>query len=345
MLVPRGQRQVGNYYPRNSYYSAAGAAGGASLAYGAAKKAYQWYSQRPSYPKKKRGPRRPYRKNVPVAKKQRTLKNQVKELTRISKADTATHIHRKRNMYRLLSSVGTKEHLGFTLNGTTSIEEALANLQYYDPATPGTLVTAAGATGTYSRQYYFKRMSNTATFRNNYQVPVSVQVLFMTPKSDTGISVLTAFESGIDDIPSTPANNSPLVYASDSPQLNDLWRTIKSTKRVLQPGEQFTFSHSWKPIMYNPSTTDNHNLQYQSAINGGMALVFVEGLVGHDTSLDQQNTTAAGVDIMLVNSYEIQYQGGADIHNVFIDDNGDTPTNGLVVSSWPVADNIGYSVA
>ena len=65
----------------------------------------------------------------------------------------------------------------------------------------------------------------------------------------------------------------------------------------------------------------------------------------HDSIADEQGIAQAGVDILREMVHTLKYDsGGVDINDVIIDDNSSSFTNGAVVSSKPVSDNIGYSL-
>lgn len=288
-------------------------------------------------------------KRKPAFRGQKGLKNQVKELSRIVKSEQAVHIHRKRSCYNQGISQNTSYFVSSSVmagNSITNLEDAIANLKYYDPSTPGTLVTAAGATGTFSKEFYFKRSYHKMVVRNNYQVPVSVTLYCLRVKADTSIDPNTAFTNGLTDVGGISAT-SMLAYPTDSNQFNDLYKIEISNNKVLQPGQQAQIICTNKPFMYDPSLYDSHGLSFMRQFNCNIFAIRIEGALGHDNTVTtEQGMLPAAVDFSIESVYEIHYDAGASIKQITVDTSGcDNFTNGGVVSNKPVSDNQSYSVA
>lgn len=279
-----------------------------------------------------------------VPRQVRGLKNQVRELRRVAESDMGTLIFRDREASSILASVNEQEASSLVGSSTTLLEEVLAQLRYYNPSAPSSLVTADGATGTYQKEFHFKRNYSRLLLRNNYQVPVKVTIYICSPKGETTISPLTAWTNGLTDI-SNATYNSTLSYPTDSQQFNDLYKVVKVKRSLLHPGNEYSCSHSTKSFSYDPSLVDSHGLSYHRAFKSFLFLTVVQGVIGHDTSLSEYGVLASGVDVMLDRTYEVQYAAGADIKYVYVTGNLSAFTNGGVVSNKPVSDNQGYSVS
>ncbi len=287
---------------------------------------------------------RKYRQPKKVYRAVSGLKKQVKELRRVAESDMGTHVARLRNTARVVAGVNGMGQASFDLNTTTLIEAELANLRYYNPSDPATLVTAAGATGTFQKEFYVKRSFSKATAVNNYQVPALVTMYMCTPREDTSTNPQTAFTSGLTDV-GNPTATSPLVYLTDSILFKDLWNIASSKKRLLQPGEALTISHSSKPYQYDPSLVDVHALLFQNRYGGLSCVIRCEGTLAHDTSASEQGFTNVTVDVSCDHTWEILYAAGADIHTVNITNSSNTFTNAGVVSNKPVSDNQSFSTS
>ncbi len=273
------------------------------------------------------------------------VKGQIKELKRLAEADMGTHIYRKRTTGRVLASESVVGNTDFSISTVTILEDALAGLKYYDPAAPGTLVTAAAATGTFQKDFYFPRIYAKLSARNNYQVPCNVKLYMCMPKRDTSISPKTAFTNGLTDVGGV-SETSPLVYVTDSVEFQDLWKIVSTQSALLQPGDSLSISNSIKPFQYDPALVDNHNMTYQKKFGSMVVFVRIEGVLGHDSSVTtEQGTLQAGVDISTYLVAECRYPAGADIKQIVIADSADTFTNSGVASSKPLADNQSYSLA
>lgn len=306
----------------------------------AAEVAKQMYRGYKKVKKVKKEFKKQVKKNKPINK----LKNQVKELKRLANSNMGVLTYRVRNSVDLQVAVNAQASADYGYSSITSIETALAQLRYYNPSSPGTLVTADGTTGTYQKEFLITRQFGHIWVHNNYQVPVNVAIYSCRPKVDTSILPTTAWNNGLTDS-SNVDNTNPLIYPTDSLQFSDLWK-IEATKKVLlKPGRSIDCIMSDKNITYDPSFVDSHADTYQTHYKSGVFMVVISGVLGHDTVADQQGHLPAGVDIEVTQVFEIKYDAGAEVKYTYCVDNQDTFTNGGVISSYPVADNIGYSLS
>lgn len=366
MLVNPRQRQVGfrniRYVPTMLTKGLAGAA----LAYGASKyygsKAVTSSSAAAAYRRKNRKPsafkldNNANRKRVGTYKKKKltkskSVRNQVKDVKRSLRtvnqklnAGMGRLTFRNRTTGRVLASVNQQTLLNNANIHFNFVESVLAQLRYYNPSTPSTLVTADGTTGTYSKSFLFKSIVVKTKIRNNYQVPCIVRTYNCIPKTDTSTDPATAFTQGLADV-GNPTSSSQLVYISDSPQFSDLWKCLKSTKNLLMPGDEIDIYHKAPAFHYDPSYGDSNTDTYQPSMKSNALLIRVDGILGHDISADEQGFLQAGIDYTVDRIALVEYQAGADIEYVYVTDSSDSFTNGGVVSSKPVADNQAYSVA
>lgn len=293
--------------------------------------------------KAKRGKKKKAKSNSKLTQETRQMKKQMRELKRVSEADTGLLVFRDIEASRLLASQAVQNEVSWAGCSTAELEEVLAQLRYYDPAAPTTLVTADGTTGTYQKEFYFNKIYSKLTLRNSYQTPAMVCVYALEPKADTSITPSTAWSNGLTDA-SNGTVNSLNIYPTDSPQFNDLWSIKKTWKRLLQAGSEMACPYSIKPFQYDPSLTDSHNLTFQRK-QSFVYLIVLQGVVAHDTTLNEQSFTAAGLDRQIERTFNVKYPANADIKFTYVTSSLSSITNGLVVSSKPVADNIPYSVA
>lgn len=314
-----------------NYYLGAANKGGKNLA-------KMGYSRRPKFAARKFSTRR-----GAVPRKVKGLTKQVKELKRIAESDMGTHTQRNRVTHPVLSIINQQNYLSVASSTKTILEAVLAELRYYDPAIPGTLLQADGAVGSFQKEFYFSKNHSKITVRNNYQVPCMVSVYSMRPKSDTSIIPSTAFTQGLADV-GNPDVLSPLLHLTDSIELTDLWRIEKSKRVKLEPGQQCVMTTTGKPFQYDPAFADAHTSAYQPRFNGHSWHVAVQGVVGHDTIADSQGVLAAGVDLVIDTMFMIKYAAGADINFLILNDESGGFSNTGVVSNKPYTDNQGYSV-
>lgn len=277
-----------------------------------------------------------------------SLKKQVTQIKKQLNAGQARHVYKNLHAYDLSCAVNSISYSNLDFATGSQIETYMANLRYYDPAAPGTLVTAAAATGTYQRDIHFKNIFASAELRNNYQVPVNVKVYLLQPKGDTDVSPATYYSNAIVDqlIGGAGTTTTAGIYPTDLSAFVQQWR-IKCVKDVtLEPGHSTTVSHSTGSFTFDPALYDHHTLAYQNKFKSFSFFVRLEGVVGHDTTADQQTTLQAAVDCLITLRAEILYDAGVSLDDIYLyDQRAAAFTNGGVVSLKPVADNIGYSKA
>lgn len=284
--------------------------------------------------------KRTYRKKVPLQK-------QVKELKKLVVSDQAYHTYKYFTTFVCTSAVAKCSHTNVAINPVTFIETFCSQLRYYDPSAPGTLVTAAAGTGTYSRLVHFKNIYSKLELRNSYQVPCRVKVYLCKAKADTAISPLSYYTDGItDQVISGGDATTPGIHLTDIDTLTEQF-SIKCLKDViLDTGASCSVSASTGTFDYDPALVDTHALTYQKKYKSITFVIRVEGVIGHDTAAAEYTNTASGVDVIQSIVANIVYDAGVNLNDIYIQDARSASfTNAGVVANKPVSDNQSYSVA
>lgn len=270
---------------------------------------------------------------------------EVRKLKSFAESGMGNLIYRSRITARVLNgTVNTAAYDNYVCFDISSMETALAELRFFDPAAPGTLVQGSGASGAYQRNYLFEKMNVKLTVKNNYQVPCKFAIYLCEAKEDTSIAAATAFTNGLTDV-GNPSATSCLILPPDSVQLTELYKVTYKKGGLLLPGQQVSTSYSGSNIEYDPAMVDSHNLSYQSRYRGANWIVRVEGVLGHDTTADEQGSMLAGLDIQRDREYSIKYDAGVDLKYIVVADSSDSFSNAGVNSEQPVADNVAYSAS
>lgn len=228
--------------------------------------------------------------------------------------------------------------------GTTAIELALAQLRFFDPSAPGTLITASLATPTFSQKIYVSAYAS-CIIKNNYQVPCVVTYGVAFPKEDTSITPNAARSNGLTDV-GNPDPASTLISYKDSPQFRDLW-ACKLISKQLKAGETLIMKHGQKPFTYDPALQDSHSQTYQKTTKSAVFLYRCQGILGHDTAVTtEQGMMPAGIDVYISTTYYISYNsGGAAVKTIVLNESASQSfTNGGVISQL-VVDNQSYSIS
>lgn len=296
---------------------------------------------RRGYPKRKK-----YPKKMPMYRgTSKPLRQQIKEIKKELKSDQATHMRRERVVGRAATAVNQVSNDNVVGSSTSQLETAMANLRYYDPATPGTLVTANASTGTYTRQIHFMELYTSLQVRNNYQVPCVVKLYCFVPKYDTSTTPGTFFSDGITDQVISGASTSPMLFPTDINSVNDNYTAHKVVSKYLEPGKSAYISYKHKAFDYDPANVDTHGLTYQRKYGSHLYYIRVVGVHGHDTAVTTEFApTTAGVDYVLDRKMVISYDAGVNLNDIsYSDASSSSFTNGGVVSNRPVSDNQSYS--
>jgi len=276
----------------------------------------------------------------------KSLKSQVKHLSKMIKSDQAYHLYKSYSASNVTATTGAT-HIWYPVVSATNLEASMANLRYYDPSVPGTLTTANASTGTYSRQVHFKNVYGSLEIANNYQIPCKVKVYLVKPKSDTNISPITYYTNGITDQVISGGNaDTPGLYLTDI----DVFRNQYSARVIkditLDAGSACSVSYSVSGIDYDPSMYDSHTLDFQPKFKSFGFVIRTEGCLGHDNSADEQGLLRAEVDVIQLNKFSIVYDAGVNLNDIYVSDTRVVSfTNTPVICNKPVADNQAYSTA
>lgn len=269
------------------------------------------------------------------------LDKKVKQLVRSNNIDKGVLIYRNIGADRLLASQAQCAHFEWA-QPITLLETVMDQLRWYNPAT-NAFVTA-DASGAQFHKIHFATAHYSIVIRNNYQVPCKVTVYTCVPKVDTNITVATSHSDWATDNLLAGAITDPTVFITDSDEFNELYR-YTTTKKVLEPGQEFTCSYSSKPFDYDSGYVDSHALSYQADYGSMSFYIRIEGMVGHDSSADEQAYLPCGVDFATKRTYKVVYDAGVKCKFVYSSVTQDLSfVTGGLISNMPMSDNQGYSV-
>lgn len=361
-LVPYTRKRSTIDRPRWDTYRSAGLAVAQLAGAAAASKAYDYFSGKNNVVKEYKMPARFTRRPMPKrvynkktgktyckvpckksSKSKTSLSKQVKDLKRSVNADQARHVYKYFTSGYAVSANGACDHTALIINDAPTLETYTSQLRYYDPSNPATLVTAAGGTGTFSRQLHFKNIYSKLTVRANYLMPVRVKIYLVTPKGDTNIHPLTYYANGLVDqvIGGSAVPETAGIYLTDIDVFNKQW-SAKLVKDVeIKPGGTVTATTSIKPFDYDPSVYDSHTVAYQPKFKSAVWVIRQEGVLAHDSTLfTQQGLMNSYIDYEVYHKAEILYDAGTNLNDIYLDDNRATTfTNGPMATNCPVADN------
>lgn len=349
MILPYQQRNLLPYRAMYQGAQMAGYGGVGAVAYQAAKKAMQYAyssSRNKGYQRYQKSNKRYKARKQKIPRKAKTIKAKVKRLERKVNSNISEHVYRSRTVNALIAAVNVQNSSVNNMITNQTIDNAIANLRYFDPATPGTLLTADVGASTYNQSITIKSMYSNATIRNNYAVPLYLKAYVCEPKVDTSISPLSAWTNGLAD-QGNPSATFPCMYPSDSDQFNELWKITALKKVFLQPGQQVEVSHSSKrPFIFDPSLEDSHPSTYNIKWSPAALFCQVSGAIAHDSALDEQGSIGCGIDILIDTTIKVSYNsGGPKLKDFTVSNASATPTNGFLCANKPDSNNQGYNAA
>lgn len=258
----------------------------------------------------------------------RKLKRAVRTLEK--KADVlsltnniATHTYRVRKVYQQLAAINEMKQVKYDTNTASAYETAMGALRYFDPSNPATPISADGAAGTYSRDYFFSSVTMSLTVMNNFKSTVKVRIYCCRPKTDTDIDPRSAYANGFSDQVVGGSITDPLMYLTDIDQFHKLWAIESSVSRTLAAGQHATLSCHEQKIKYNPAVRDQHTAVYRPALKNRTYMVRIEGgPVAHGSSTTTNvGFPQTGVDIVVHEKYVIRYDAGVELNDFSYSDN------------------------
>lgn len=263
-----------------------------------------------------------------------------KKVNKIVRRDPiATHTFRTVDTYIQISNAKDSKTVHYETNNLARTEAALANLRYYDPANPATLLTAAGGTGGQQKEFFIEKFGSKIEFRNTSQNTCSVRVYYVSPKGDTSIGPVDAIQSGVtDQNAGSYVIQSKLAFPTDSVDFNKMYKIRFSKVVTLPAGYEKSLSFNDTPYKYDPSLADLHALQYQPKWRCGFWLIRTEsGIVDSATTGAGYGKTRLAIGIRT--TFVIKYDAGAELNDYSVDATGIVNTGTL---NTPVPTNTSY---
>lgn len=263
------------------------------------------------------------------------LDKQVKDIKYRLNNDMATHTNRNIDVLRIKSDFGEQKLTHIEMNTSTRLEGAVANLRYYDPSNPATLITADGAAGGYSRQLTIRNVNCTTTFRNNFLVPANLVIYEVVPRDDTSLDPESTVINGmVDQYQISPTTTQPNTYPSDIDQFREIWRIVKTTKKKLQAGMECEYKYNSGKYTFDPSVFDSHPFNYQKQYKASVLLIKVYGDLCHSsTAAAQIGLMEASLDVWTIRTVQIEYDAGTSLNDYSIEDNSTSAFSSPVLSN------------
>lgn len=272
------------------------------------------FRRRPAFKKRRRTPSR--KRALAPKVKRNTVK--IARVAKIVDSTIGTMTIRKRTENSGLSFWGQQEPLYMVGNSFLDCVSSVTDLQYYDPNSPSTLVTANGNTGSYQREFLFESVNSALKLFNNGQTLMDLRVYQCYPKADTSQQPQDTWKNGvIDQLVGTALGSPhkhPLSRPADSQQFKDLWRTENFKHLRLGPGQEYNASVHLGPFSFDTSTSGVHALTYQQALKGMVWMIVLTGEVQVDsTGVAIDNNSTEHLVLTEVRTTVIKYDAGVGL--------------------------------
>lgn len=134
--------------------------------------------------------------------------------------------------------------------------------------------------------------TSTYNFVNNYGFNVLLTFWICDPKTNIGISPVSAFEEGLDglvtdgaEVAITDAEDKLLYYPSDSKVFKMNYKIIKKSKVLLKPGEMCKVVVPLRKGIFRPTDHAVNATAYKKSITRFL-MVRQEGTLGHDETAE-----------------------------------------------------------
>lgn len=281
-----------------------------------------------------------------VHKMPKAVAKEIKEIKSTINSNLSHYTYKTGATTTIKPTQGAVTYLELSPASVTNLQGALAYTEFFDPSNPATPITVNMASPLFQQNINVDSVYNRCHIRNNYQIPCKVKVYLCKPKGDSAITPATTFSDGVNNQVINGSTASLDLYPTEIDLVNKIW-SMKVLKSItLNPGQEFTVSHTEKDIKYDPSLFDSVADAYQKRFKSFTFFVRVQGCLGHDTTTPfYAGITEAGVDCEILRVYKVSYEAGiACKPKLYISDSRPaiaTP----VIANKPVSDNQAYSVA
>ena len=230
----------------------------------------------------------------------------------------------------------------FLLNAKTQLDHATDNtvIQYNNGGVPDTTVVDINDhTNVDSCKINFLGTKTLCELRNNWSVPINIQVTKLFCRQSSGTNPLTRWDTDMKAKGVTTPLTDPRFFIYDARQtFTENWKVFSHRKAILLPGEEMTLNLSRGRFKYDPTEAN----QYIKGITQAL-IIRIQGVVAHDVT----NTADIGYQPVKYDyiAHEI-YRYTAELARNFkqihpaADDSLDAPTGGFITTNMDVEHNL-----
>lgn len=261
------------------------------------------------------------RRATTMAQEVQDLKSKVRYLSKEQHQDLSTLTYRNIRSSTAVAGRGECYWENTNFSSREQLETSLTQVTIVNPSTPATPETVDFTTGTYARSLTCEGAYHKATFTCRFEQPVEVWAYVLSPKVDTDVAPKTDFLAGLNELPSqkvvgatafTATTIPTIMYPSDSQKLMEMWKIVKSSKFVLQPGDSVQMTHATKGFTFD---FEGEASKYQPSLDSSVLFYRVAGIHGYG-STSGFNRAKARVDVVVETTHKWRYIAGLSINDV-----------------------------
>lgn len=253
-------------------------------------------------------------------------------------------VYRSTGCTSIESTTQDGKWVGYTVtaNRWTEFAIAAANSKFYNTATGLYDTVDLFQSAAYNRRIYGKGSAR-ATIKNNYNIPVVLELTWLKNKTDTSDTVDTDYTNSISGIIGTYPSHTRLGNVYEPLEMKKSYRCIRRQKVILNPGQTVVRMVKGRSCSLDPRYyLDLASPTYSSKWGTTHMHIAMRTSLGHIQGSAVPGARAGfcsgGIDIAIDRFVTIWYDGGAErITCYYIQEPTSREAQNMVVSDMPVA--------
>lgn len=284
----------------------------------------------------------PKRRRYSRRRRKQSLKKRVRRLEIDNSAQMSNLLYKEISTDYIETDPNVATYTSYSITSKSQMAKPMAQLRYYNPSAPSTLITADAADLAETNKVMFRNIYAGITLKNNYRAPVKVTVYCLETKSDTNTGPNAQMDAAIADQvlqqgATTWNKANPNIYPTELTFFKQKWKVLDSCTKVLANGRSMTcrcnIPNFWYSPAYNDVNTNNFTTKYKSRV----FYVRTQGVLGHEAAgvTDGADVGYIGgsLDVSQLIRYNVRYDAGGPSLNLIYVDNpaADTSTTANAV--------------
>lgn len=274
------------------------------------------------------------------------MEKKLNDICEVTNNNISTFTEKKYEGTNLVCAVGQQSWLSLPVGTGTDFRSIMTGLRYWNVTTNTYDTVNIGASnGATNLDIHYQ--CSKLEIKNNYQVPVRVNVYIAHTKVDTNLGSLDYLLADIPSYSNMTTKEQLGVYLTDSQLVRTNYNVKKMVTTILAPGESVKTNHTEKNCR-------NIDMEWLNATGGFYTyakklhsyewIINIEGCPSHSSTIfSQVSNASAAVDIIYEDQMKCKYQGGSNSTYLRVTDARDK--SGIKLQSQQTCDNQAYSAS